>query len=180
MSNSGIGVYPGGTNPAFIHLTGTIVSWWARIEGIMVQDIWALRTQPANARIVEKEQFPTSAKNIAKHWRKLLINGYGAGASEASKIDDAVRRAIELIEHRNHLVHSFWPYGQIEHEKLELSWIRPDPKEKYGVRRGTYSMTVDELDKINQRFANLYVAVMAISFNSHRIYRELGGKGAER
>lgn len=170
MNDGGIGVFPGGTNPAFIHLTGTIVSWWARIEGMMVHDIMTLRTQRFSAAIAKKEAFPTAGRSIVKQWRKLLVNAYGDGAPEVAKIDAAVNRAIELLDHRNHLVHSFWPYGQTDFEKLELHWIRPDTSERYGVRFGKYSMTVDDLDVVNQRLANLYNVVMAISINSHRLY----------
>ncbi len=138
----------------------------------MINDIWALRTQPFSSDIVGKESFPTAGRDIVKHWRKLLANGYKNNQEQIAKIDRAVTEAISLLKHRNHLVHSFWPYGQNDPERLELHWIRPDLTERYGVKRGTYSMTIDELNEVNQRLAKLYTRVMTISFNSHRLYNQ--------
>ncbi len=67
MTNEQIGIYPRGTNPEFIHLTGTIVSWWARIEGIMMQDIMCLRSQPFSAALIENKGFPYGTRNTIKH-----------------------------------------------------------------------------------------------------------------
>jgi hypothetical protein len=170
VTNRRIGVYPGDTNPLVIHLTGTIISWWARVEGMMVFDIMSLRTLPSNRPIAEKEKFPTAGKAIIKQWRKLLVNAYESDSPERPKIGAATEAALELIDHRNHLVHSFWPYGQIDPDKLELHWVRPDPTARHGARLGTYCMTIDELDEVNQRLSHLYNRVMAISFNSHRLY----------
>jgi hypothetical protein len=173
------GVYPGGTNPAFIHLTGTIVSWWARIEGMMVSDIMCLRTLPCSKAIAEKERFPGGGKAIVKQWRKLLVNAYEEGSPERAKVDAAVNAALELVHHRNHLVHSFWPYGQNDPEKLELQWVRSDAAARNGARIGSYCMTVEDLDEVNRRLSNLYTRVIAISFNSHRLYprADLGKPG---
>ena len=170
MTETGIGIYPGGTNPVFIHLTGTIVSWWARTEGIMITDIMALRTQPLSAQIVQKAAFPQRTRDTVRHWATLLLNAYENDGEQRGKIEKVVTKALELLEHRDRLVHSFWPYGQADSDKLELRWIRPDKTQQYGVRRGVYSMSVSELDAVNQSFAHLYNAVMAISFNSHRLY----------
>jgi hypothetical protein len=165
------GVYPGNTNPAAIHLVGTIITWWARIEGMMVIDIMTLRTQPFSQAIAAKEAFPKQGKGIISHWRKLLVNGYGEDTSRIAEIDDACRLARELIDHRNHLVHSFWPYGQTDLEVVELQWVMPDPESPYGARMGTYRMSISDLDNINHRLAHLYHLVMAISFNSHGLYQ---------
>jgi hypothetical protein len=70
------------------------------------------------------------------------------------------------------LAHSFWPFGQENHEVLELSWIRPDATKEYGVDRGHYRITVAELDAVNSRLAHLYHSVLAVSFNSHRLYHQ--------
>ena len=166
------GVYPGGTNPAIIHLTGTIISWWARIEGVMIFDIWPLRSQAFSAEISANENFPTSGKDIIKQWRKLLVNAYGKEHSEVIKIEAAKSEALTLIDHRNSLVHSFWPYGQVDQQRLELHWVRRADRQPNGVSLGTYSKSIEELDEINDRLASLYTKVMAISFNSHRLYIE--------
>jgi hypothetical protein len=76
VSDRQIGVYPGDTNPLVLHLTGTIISWWARVEGMMVFDIMSLRTLPCSRPIAEKERFPTAGKAIIKQWRRLLLNAY--------------------------------------------------------------------------------------------------------
>jgi hypothetical protein len=165
-----IGVYPGDTNPAAIHLVGTIITWWARIEGMMVLDIMALRTQPFSSGIAAKEDFPKKGKNIIAHWRKLLANGYGGDPVKISNIDAVCRISRELIEHRNHLVHSFWPYGQNDKEVVELQWVMPDKQAQYGARMGVYRKTISELNDINNSLARLYTQVMVISFNWHTLY----------
>jgi hypothetical protein len=170
MENKNIGVYPGGTNPIFIHLTGTIVSWWARTEGIMIGDITTLRTQSFSAEISQNSKFPTGTGDTIKHWAKLLLNAYGNESEACENIKTAKTEALEILFHRDRLVHSFWPFGQIDPEILNLNYIKPDKTMQHGVFFGEYSMTINELDAVNRRFAALYHAVMAISFNSHRLY----------
>jgi hypothetical protein len=170
-SPEGIGVYPANTNPAAIHLVGTIVTWWARIEGMMVNDIMALRTQPFSRDIVAKEAFPKQGKPIISHWRKLLVNGYNHDPRLVSAVDEACRLARELIDHRHHLVHSFWPYGQNDPEIVELHWVKPDIQSAIGAQMGIYRKSIGELDEINGRLAHLYHLVMAISFNSDTLYK---------
>lgn len=166
-SEIGIGVYPGGTNPAFIHLTGTIVSWWARIEGLMVNDIWVLRTHPECAEFSQKRRFPLAGKEVVKHWRELHLSRSAEHRTEKSRFDLIVAEALDLVHHRNTLVHSFWPYGQTNSDYLELHWVKPSANEPHGVERGTYTKSVEELNGVNQRLANLYTRVMMASMNSH-------------
>ena len=170
MTTKQFAVHPGGTNPDFIQLTGTIISWWARTEGIMIQDVMCLRTQPFSTEIVKTKDFPRTTRDTIKHWAKLLLNAYNATNNEHQRIEIAKAASLELLQHRDRLVHSFWPYEQADHCKLVLSWIRPDKDAQYGVQIGEYSATVDELNDINQRFANLYLEVMSISVNSARLY----------
>lgn len=165
------GFVPGNTNVEFIYITGAIVSWWARIEGIMIHDIMVLRTWPFSENVVKKATFPMSGKSVIKHWRKLIENGYRHFSLDPPDLAKIVNESIELLDHRNTLSHSFWPYGQSDPQKLELNWIKRDDSANWGVSRGTYSATLADLDSVNTRLAHLYNAVMAASFNSHKLYR---------
>ena len=136
----------------------------------MMHDIMALRTQPFSASIVLKNEFPMSGKAVIKHWRKLVENGYRNFSLEVPKLSKIVEDAFDLLNHRNTLSHSFWPYGQSDHQMLELSWIKRDDKGEWGVSQGTYKATLADLDQVNTRLASLYTCVMAVSFNSIRLY----------
>jgi len=169
------GYIPGDTNQDFIYFTGAIISWWARIEGLMINDIFALRTWPFSAPIVSKHQFPMSGKAVVTQWRKLLENGYRHFNLEPPALDKLVNEALELLDHRNVLSHSFWPYGQTDKNILEVHWIKRNHSGQWGVSRGTYKATLNDLDKVNTRLGHMYTAVMAASFNSHKLYH-LGGE----
>lgn len=138
---------------------------------MMVLDIMALRTQPFSSEVAAKVDFPKQGKGIIAHWRKLLANGYGNDPEKISSVDAACRAARELIDHRNHLVHSFWPYGQSDQTVVELQWVMPDKQAQYGVKMGVYRKTISELNSINNSLARLYTKVMAISVNSHTLYK---------
>jgi hypothetical protein len=165
------GFIPGNTNVEFIYITGAIVSWWARIEGIMMHDIMALRTWPFSESVVQKNKFPMNGKAVIKHWRKLIENGYRFFSLEPPDLAKMVNESLALLCHRNALSHSFWPWGQSDLQRLELNWIKKDDSGEWGVSRGTYSATLAELDSVNTRLAHLYTAVMAVSFNSHKLYQ---------
>lgn len=164
-----IGVYPGTIQREFIHLVGTIVTWWARIEGLMVFDIRWLRTQPMSARITEQEAFPTMTRRIIKHWGKLLRNGYAHDAQKLVELDAILTEAFALVEHRNAIVHSFWPYGQDKNDEIKLSSIKPKPGDPTTVIYSNYIATVEGLDDVNIRMSRLYHRAMAFSFNSHKL-----------
>lgn len=142
------GYYPGNTNVEFIYLTGAIISWWARIEGVMIRDIWALRTWPFSNEITQKRDFPTSGKAIITQWRALIENGCRFFEIEGPNLAKTVNEAIALVDHLNTLSHSFWPYGQTDLNVLELHWLRRDAKSSGGVRQDTYRATLSDLDKI--------------------------------
>lgn len=165
------GFIPGNTNAEFMYITGAIVSWWARTEGIMVHDVFALRTWAFSKRITNKRLFPTKGKDLVTQWRGLLENGYREFELEVPNLSKVVNDALELLDFKNTLVHSFWPYGQQDREVLELSWIKPGGSAEHGVVRGNIRVTLVDLDKINTRLAHLYTAVMAASFNSHKLYQ---------
>lgn len=165
------GYIPGNTNPEFLYITGAIISWWARTEGIMVHDVMALRTWPFSKVITEKRKFPMNGRDLIKQWRDLIQNGYRTFELETPNLSKVVNDAIELMDVRNTLSHSFWPYGQADRDVLEVSWMKRDDASPDGVKRGSYRATLSDLDKINTRLAHLYTSVMAASFNSHKLYR---------
>ena len=168
------GRIPGGTNPDFIYLTGAILSWWARIEGIMVNDIMVLRTQSFSKAISEKEKFPKQGKTIITHWRKLILNGYRTFKLAPPNLDTIVNNSIQCLDCRNNLAHSFWPYGQDDEKRLNLQWVKPNPNAKYGVDRGEVAYSVQELDRVNSKLSSLYTHVMTASFRSHILYKQQG------
>ena len=173
MTDERIGIYPSGINPAFIHLTGTIISSWARTEGIMIGDIICLRSQPFSAEFVSKkknEKFPQGGKATIKQWAALLLNAYDKTSDQRDSVETAKTNALAILPHRDRLAHSFWPFGQTDIEKLQLNWIKPNMAEQFGFSTGEYCMTINELNAVNQKFANLYHAVMVISVNSARLY----------
>jgi len=164
------GYIPGNTNADFLYITGAIISWWARTEGIMVHDVMALRTWPFSKIITDKQEFPTKGRSLIKQWRDLIQNGYRTFDLEVPDFSSLVNDAIELMGIRHTLSHSFWPYGQKERDVLEVNWMKRDDSSPTGVKRGIYRATLKDLDNVNTRLAHLYTSVMAASFNSHKLY----------
>lgn len=122
-----------------------------------------------SARIAEQEAFPTMTRRIIKHWGKLLRNGHDEDAQKLDELDEILTEAFLLVEHRNAIVHSFWPYAQDKNNEIKLSSIKPKPGDPTTVIYSNYIATVEGLDSVNDRMARLYHRAMVFSFNSHKL-----------
>lgn len=169
VMRASIGVYPQNVQPEFIHLVGTIVTWWARIEGMMVFDVRWLRALPMSAKIAAQETFPTQTRRVIRHWGKLMRNGHRGDASKLMELEVILNEAFSLAEHRNSIVHSFWPYGQEKADEIRLTSMKPDPDDPTKVIYTAYEATIDQLDDVNTRLAKLYHSTMVFSLNSHKL-----------
>lgn len=172
-----VGQYPAGFNPAIIHLVGAIATWWARSEGLIVQDLTWLRTTPGNQDIARKEAFPTQTRRAIKHWAKLLRMMYHDDKVTLDALSVLLQDGIDLLEDRNVILHSFWPYWQSNDQEVELSSVQPahgDPSKIMFVR---HKVSVDQLDDLNNKMSAFYHRVMAVSFNASQRSRSLHSKG---
>lgn len=158
-----IGKIPGGFNPAIIHLVGAIVTWWARAEGMMVQDLRWLRSLPVNASVYKNDMFPTQTKRTIKQWGKCQRNLWAGHAKGLKALELVHNEALALLEERNAIVHSFWPYWHHDPERIVLHSVKPvkDNPDKLLIVK--YEASVDELDDLNERVRNLYHRVLNVS-----------------
>jgi hypothetical protein len=122
-----------------------------------------------SAKISSQEAFPTMTRLIIKHWGKLLRNGYASEPAKLTELDAILTEAFELADHRNAIVHSFWPYGQDKNDEIKLSSIKPKPGDSATVIYSNYIATIEGLDDVNIRMSRLYHRAMAFSFNSHKL-----------
>jgi hypothetical protein len=162
----GIGQFPKGIDPALIHLTGTIVTWWGRIEGILVHDLITLRQHPMNAAFVAKELFPVQTGRVIQQWAKLQRRYYATNQVRIEKLEKLIEELSDGADERNILVHYFWPYGAVEgDETITLQSIKPKKGQNDMLEIKQAVISVEKLDELNERLVRLYHHVMADQFN---------------
>lgn len=160
-----VGKFPEGIDPALIHLTGTIVTWWARIEGLLVFDLLSLRKLPDNAAYVAKERFPLSSGNLIRQWSRLQRRFSDADPARLEKLRKLADELREVAEDRNVLVHYFWPYGSSDPTTLQLQTIKPQKGNEEVLEIRSAEITIQKLDSVNERMVRLYHALMVESLN---------------
>ena len=166
-----IGRYPSDIQVEFIHLVGTIVTWWARTEGAMVDDLPWLREFPVNSKDAAQEAFPTQTRRAIRHWGKLLRNAYAGDVEKLAKVEAITDEAFALLDLRNFIIHSFWPYAQNKPDEISLFTITPKPGYPSKLVRRSRTFTVEELDDINNRMMRLYHRVFGLSGDWPRLHR---------
>lgn len=168
-----VGKYPAGYNPAIIHLVGAIATWWARSEGLIVHDLAWLRTTPGNQEIAAKEAFPTQSRRAIRHWGKLLRKLYEGDDAELNALKILLQDAIDLLEDRNVILHSFWPYWQTNNQEVELSTVQPAKDDPARIMFIRHRVTVNQLDDLNDKMSGFYHRVTAVSMNASQRSRKL-------
>jgi hypothetical protein len=171
----GIGQFPKGIDPALIHLTGTIVTWWGRIEGTLVHDLITLRQLPVNAEIATKELFPVQTGRLIDQWARLQRRYYSDDQARLQTLAKLVPDLTDAAEDRNILVHYFWPYGAEGQETITLQSIKPKKGQNSVLEIKQAEISVAKLDELNERLVRLYHRVMADGFNFlMKVNRERG------
>jgi hypothetical protein len=129
----------------------------------MVQDLRWLRDMSINRRIYESETFPGHTKRAVKQWAKCLRNLFDGDPEALKVIGTVFEEALALLEERNAIVHSFWPYWHEDPERIVLHSVKPikDKPDKLLIVK--YEATVDELDDLNEKIRDLYHMVFKIS-----------------
>jgi hypothetical protein len=160
MSDRGIGRFPEGIDPALMHLTGTIVTWWGRVEGVLVHELLSLRGE--FAEFSAKESFPVQTGNIVKQWGQLQRKHFAENQERLQIIETLLIEMRELSEDRNILAHYFWPYGASPNpSELTLQTMKPKRGDNSVLEIKQATITVPKLDEINERLMGLYHRVMA-------------------
>lgn len=165
MSES-IGRIPAEIQPELVWLVGAIITWWARVEGLMVSDLRWLRSLDVNTTIAAKESFPPGTKRAIKHWTRLMRNFHADDTEKLAQIVAIQDEALDVWSHRNAIAHSFWPYGQVQKDEIQLQSIKRKLDDPMNAEIIEYRATVQSLNEINNRAMRLYHRTMALSFNS--------------
>lgn len=160
--DKGVGRYPDGIDIALIHLTGTIVTWWARIEGLLVQDLITLRQLPMNAELAAKEPFPSSTNATIKQWHRLQ-NATWPEEKTLREVTSMVPELRDLAEERHIIVHSFWPWGSDDPETVRIQRVRPAKGGNIAITQ--YELNVETMDAVNERLCSMYHRNLALSMN---------------
>lgn len=161
-----IGRFPEGIDHALIHLTGTIVTWWGRVEGVLVHELLTLRR--LYPEFSAKEQFPVQSGNIIAQWGRLQRKHFSKDSQRLQKIEKLLEDMRELSDDRNTLAHYFWPYGGTQGKtEITLQTIKPRRGDNATLEIKTAVISVRRLDEINERLMSLYHTVMADSLNLH-------------
>lgn len=161
-----IGRFPEGIDHALIHLTGTIVTWWGRVEGVLVHELLTLRKM--HPAFSAKEPFPVQTGNIIRQWGKLQRKFFAKDSKRLEKVEGLLCEMRELSEDRNILAHYFWPYGGTQSQsELTLQTIKPQKGNNAVLEIKTAVIDIEKLDGINERLMRLYHTVMADAVSLH-------------
>lgn len=137
------------------------MTWWGRIEGLLVGDLITLRQHTSCADYAKKERFPVSTGLVIKQWEKTRNIVFADNKEKCRQTTDLVERLRDCADDRNIIVHYFWPYGNDQNpSSLTLSSIK--------TKRGTHdtlefrsvTITLEDLDDLNERLFRLYTPVM--------------------
>lgn len=161
-----IGRYPGGIDPAFIHLVGTIVTWWGRIEGVLVHDLISLRQHSTATEYARKNRFPVNTKAVIKQWASLRKMVFADNPVKVNTTERVQAELIDCAQYRHVIVHYFWPYGGTGKGGDDQSVRLQSTKTKKGTHDALEfrSITVDvkTMNELNERLADLYHRVMVM------------------
>lgn len=147
-----------------IHLTGTIVTWWGRIEGIMVHDLISLRNHFPD--YAAKAPFPVQTGNIIRQWSRLQRDFSKGDTERTDKFNELADELWDVSEDRNVLVHYFWPYGGTEGKsEITLKSIKPQKGNNSTLMFRAVEISVEKLNSVNERLMRLYHTIMAGSMN---------------
>lgn len=163
----GRGRIPGDIDPLLVSITGAIVTWWGRIEGVLVYDLLASRQHPAARPIAEKQQFPVSTSRVIAQWARCRRAIFAGNPGELRRVENTRQRLADAAKDRHALVHGFWPYGgdPADPTTLRLQMIKPKKGETGMMEVHQRTITIDSLDDFNERLIHLYHTVMADAFN---------------
>lgn len=158
-----VGRIPKGIDPELLYLTGAIVTWCGRIEGVLVHCLISIRQHEAFKAIARKEKFPIAAQQLIKQWAKGGRLILAQDPKLVAKINHLEKELLDLSLDRNVLVHGFWPYGgEPDGGALQLGIIRPAKGDQ--LQLGSCEIDVERLDSINERAVALYHQLMPMVF----------------
>ncbi|MEO3432097.1 hypothetical protein [Inquilinus sp. CAU 1745] len=146
---------PENIDPLLVSLTGAIVTWWGRIEGILFRDLMFTRRHPATRHIIEKDPFPVSAKPLIRQWAKCRRAIFADNPVKLQRTEDIRQRLSDASEERNMIVHGFWPYGDDDPESITIQRVKPKKKTDI-LAFDSYIATVEKLNNLNERLIFLY------------------------
>lgn len=176
------GTIPPNIDDRLIGLTGAIVTWWGRIEGLLVRDLITLRQHPACREFAEKERFPVATGKVIEQWKKTRNIIFAGNAEKCRQTSELAAQIEECARERNILVHYFWPYGNDPNPtELRLQSIKPRKGTHDTLEISSVTVNLENLDDLNERLFRLYtpvmVAGMQLLIGPDRIDRASPSKG---
>jgi hypothetical protein len=148
---------PGGIPYDLIVAIGAIVTWWGRVEGMLVFELAPLRAHPACAKLAEKERFPVMTGKVIKQWADAQRLVFAADARVLAEVDELETELFACADERNKLVHYTWPYGGPEGQTtLTLQSIKPAKGTHDTLLLSKHTIDPESLDRTNDRICALY------------------------
>lgn len=156
---------PKGIDPMLIQLKGAIVTWWGRVEGLVVSDLLAMRHHPKAAKVA-KEPIQVATNRLIGQWRRTRCAIFADQPAHLSKVEELATELRETADGRHVLVHSFWPYGTSSpDEPVKLRSIKPQRADPSILEIKSYPIDPEKLDALNERLIRLYHRLLPMTVN---------------
>lgn len=152
-------------DPILLTLTGAIVTWWGRIEGMMFHDLLALQHDDGVKLSGACDPLPTGTKALIGAWVKAtrIIETEEKWHRELEQVAVELR---ELAEERHVLVHGFWDYPDPAHSnRSKITVIKPAKGNRSQLQFSQYRTDTAELHELETRFRRLYHRILPFSLN---------------
>ena len=153
---------PVGISPQIIFLTGCIVTWWGRIEYILINDIYRMRLHPDLAAHRDFQVVQIATKRRIWQWRRGFVVVPEVPKDMLVKVDTLTAELYDLAEDRHLLMHSMWDIqGQDGGQTVRLTNIKPDEGDV--MLSLSTEINAALLDELNSKMYRAYHQLVSIS-----------------
>jgi len=152
-------------DPILLTLTGAIVTWWGRIEGMMFHDLLTLRHDDAVKASGACDPLPMGTKPLINAWVKAtrIIETEDKWHEELKSVATELR---ECADDRHVIVHGFWDYPDpAKSDQSQITVLKPSKGDRSKLLFAQYKINTDKLNEIETRFRHLYHRILPFSLN---------------
>ena len=150
-------------DPILLTLTGSIVTWWGRIEGMLFHDLLSLQHDPAVKASGACDPLPIATKRLIKAWTKAtqIFETEEKWQHELA----AVKLELEECSQDRHvIVHGFWDYPDpVKCDRTQITVMKPGTEDK--LLFAQYNIDIDKLSEMERRFIHLYHRILPFTLN---------------
>lgn len=155
-----------GISPHLIFLTGSVVTWWGRIEWLLTSDLQNLISKHEELRALKEfDLIQIASKRRIKQWVRAHRRVYDGRSTVLEEVEAIAGEARDILEDRNVLIHGMWHvFGQNDPRSVTVSHMS-HPKEGADTIISKYVITEAQIDEINKRAYDLYHRLVQLSMN---------------